>query len=292
MSKYRIKFFSDVCTSTTGKTELERAFFLNFNKNYGPDKEIYIVTGDDFTHVMIMNCGMPVLPPGFPKENVIGYAHEPLSFLNLSNAFVNYARENISKYFIGELHPALIFTGSPFIQDYGYLWHTVNPPMPVLPRNKIMSVAISKKNFAPGHKYRHQLVQRILKTELPIDIYGRGTAFYDKLGDPRIKGEFKSVEPYDGYKFHICIENFQTPKYISEKLTNCLLMGTTPIYWGATEVESVYPGCTIRLTGDLEADFRLLMDIFENPAKYQISIPDDVVRKTYNLFEHLDELYS
>ena len=80
-----------------------------------------------------------------------------------------------------------------------------------------MSILISEKLNAPGHKYRHILVQEILKTNLPINIYGRGCELYKNVNDIRIKGTFNKNEMYDDYMFHICIENFSTHRIISAR---------------------------------------------------------------------------
>jgi type I restriction-modification system DNA methylase subunit len=48
-------------------------------------------------------------------------------------------------------------------------------------KTKVMSIMISEKLNAPGHKYRHILVQEILKTNLPINIYGRGCELYKNV---------------------------------------------------------------------------------------------------------------
>ena len=55
---------------------------------------------------------------------------------------------------------------------------------------------VSRKNQAPGHIYRHYLVKEILKTNLPIDIWGNGCIYYKNIKDNRIKGDFKEIEPY------------------------------------------------------------------------------------------------
>jgi hypothetical protein len=36
--------------------------------------------------------------------------------------------------------------------------------------------------------------------------------------------------------FHICIEGFKNDHYYSEKLIDCLITKTIPIYWGHTEI--------------------------------------------------------
>jgi hypothetical protein len=173
-----------------------------------------ITINDDYTHAIIINTAMPVLK-NIPKENVIGLAFEPVQFLGLTQQFIEYAKKYIGKYLIGDrinLPPL-------FVEHYGYMWHIT--PLTYLPQKKnIMSIMISQKNSAKGHIYRHELVQKILSSNLPIDIYGRGCIYYNAIKDSRLKGTFENNEPYESYQFHICIENFRASHYFSEKITN------------------------------------------------------------------------
>ena len=104
MSKYRIRFFSSFCDSDNCKNVHERLCQVDLMDNYGPDKEIYITTGDDYTHAIIMNT-VVINDLKVPKERVVGLAFEPPEFLkrdsNFSH-FVEYARSYISKYFISK----------------------------------------------------------------------------------------------------------------------------------------------------------------------------------------------
>jgi len=253
---------------------------------------ITITTDDDYTHVIILNTAMPQLPANFPTENVLGLAHEPSPFLGLTEEFVAYARKYIGKYLIGDLQTATAL-GAPFAPYYGFLWHNPSPALFFYPfeKPKRMSMVVSQKNSAPGHKYRHQLLQKILQTNWPVDIYGRCVMYYNRLNDPRIKGTFEqgSDEPYRDYQFHICIENFCLPWYISEKLTNCFLYETTPIYFGAESADKLFPNMCLRLTGDIGKDMQLLQDILREPAKYQAHVRTDVeqAKKQMNVFEYL-----
>lgn len=292
MSKYRIKFYSDFCDSLHCKNVCEEICQVDLLDNYGPDKEIYITTDDDYTHVITWNTAMP---DGIkvPKKNVIGLAFEPL--INLKNVkfencqfmdFVTHVENNFSKYFIGSNEG---LPSNVFIQDYSFMPH-IAPPRIEFQKKNIMSIMISQKIYAMGHMYRHMLVDAILQTNLPIDIYGRGCVYHSE--DVRLKGEFSDKEPYESYDFHICIENNQTPAYVSEKYLNAILFGTTPIYWGATMIESFFPNVTISLSGDLEKDMDLLFDIVSDPMKYKKSISQEEMRPKMNLLKNLDKIFE
>jgi len=129
---------------------------------------------------------MPHIPSHIPKQNVIGFAFEPPKFLNITNEFVEYAKRNIGKYFIGDN----MELGEPFIERYSHMWY--NPPLKIEPvKNKVMSIMVSEKMGESGHLYRHALLNKILENDLPIDSYGRGCRDYMFMNDTRLKGELK-----------------------------------------------------------------------------------------------------
>jgi hypothetical protein len=281
--------------------------------NYGKDKQIFFTCDDDYTHVIIVNTAMPVLKD-IPKENVIGLAYEPPFFLGLSMDFIEYAQKYIGKYYIGNTFDL----PAPFTESNAYLIHTT--PLSYVPiKQNIMSIMVSKKSTAPGHKYRHFLVQRILSMKLPIDIYGNGCDCYKNLNindsklsmntnmnmlydksfsfllnnkiDSRIKGNFVDIEPYESYDFHIGIENFKTSHYFSEKIINPLLCSTTPVYWGCENITSYFPDNVIVLSGNIENDINIIQNILRNPSQYKCNIDADAIQNKMNLLQNLDKVF-
>jgi len=256
----KIRIFCDYDTD-----EGIKEVYINFNnilEDERYNKEYVFTTEEDYTHALILNTVMPKL--NIKKENVIGYAQEPLPYLNLSYEFVEYAKENINAYLIGDA------TGlpKPFIEHHGYMGHLPYPRTIREKKTKFCSIIFSKKYYLYGHKYRHMLVSAILKTNLPIDIYGRGTSLYNTMSDIRIKGEFKEAEPYEDYRYHIAIENIQHPDYMSEKIINPLLYETNVIYWGAKNINKILKKQPIHiLKGELEHDMNMIKVIYKMEEK-------------------------
>jgi len=293
----RIKIFSDFCDSATAKTNYERSCEAHKLKNYGPGKDIYLTTGQDYTHAIILNMAMPVLK-NLPKKNVLGLAFEPPVFLKLTPQFIQYAVKYIGKYYIGDKRHWLDENNilpNLFVEKYAYMWHIT--PLNYTPFKKnLMSIMVSNKGGAPGHKYRHSLVKHILANGFPIDIYGTGANLYKNMSmyknDVRIKGEFKELEPYEHYTFHICIENFSVNAYFSEKITNTLLCGTTPIYLGCTTILTYFPANVIVLTGKMVEDMTLLRDILLHPRKYTAKLNMPHIKQKLNLLANIKEHFA
>jgi len=287
----KIRCFSDFTTST-GIQEEYISKCLNSiapgSTNHYGEKQKYIFTDkDDYTHVFIFNKAMPNIAH-IPKQNVIGFAHEPLPFLQITPEFISYAQKHIQCYYLGD-NPGIL--PEPFHEGNGYL-SCYSPPLSVPSViKKFMSIMISQKISAPGHKYRHELVSAILKTNLPIDIYGRGCVYYQSIRDDRIKGGFQSTELYDGYTFTICIENFRSSHYFSEKIINPLNHMITPLYLGCYHIHQYFPEMYLELTGNVREDMIMIQNIHQNPEKYIRTISLEKVDNTINLIRNLPTFF-
>jgi hypothetical protein len=232
---------------------------------------------DDYTHAILVNTPMPKLT--IPKENVIGISFEPVQYLGLTHNFIAYAEQYIGKYLIGNK----LDLQRPFVEAFSYLTHMTPLKEKIQNKPKTMSIMISQKTNAPGHQYKHELVRLILKSNLPIDIYGRGCSSYTSV-DERIKGGFENQKVMlEDYKYHICIENFRTPHYFSEKIMDSLLSNTIPIYLGCENIEHYFPKQIIHLTGDAVKDYKLIKNICNTPDEYQHILDIDKVKHTISI---------
>ena len=278
---HKIKEFCPFANSTQCKEIYERINYASELEFYGKNKSIVITDEDDYTHAIIINTIMPQLK--IPKQHVIGLAFEPMQFLGLTTAFVNYAQKYIGKYYIGDKHNL----PEPFVEHFGYMWHS-RPPKAITDKPNLMSIVVSEKQFAPGHIYRHKLVEQIIRNNLPIDIYGRGS---NKYSYGRTKGGFDDAEPYESYLFSVCIENFQCNHYFSEKIITPLLHNCMPVYLGCKNIDKYFDNM-INLSGNIDNDILLLTEIIKNPESYYKPTYNQKNIKTVNLLENVVELYS
>jgi hypothetical protein len=280
----KIKIFCSFAPSNLCKEKFENSCNAKQINFYGKYKKYYFVEeNEDYTHAIIINTSMPELK--IPKENVIGLAFEPIYFLGLSDEFIKYAQKYIGKYFIGDKFDL----PEPFIENLGYLWF-YRPAKEIIMKSKLISIVVSEKKYAPGHIYRHNLVQTIIDMNLPIDIYGRGTKQYSAK-TKNIKGEFENTEPYKNYLFTISIENFTSNHYFSEKLMTPLMYNCMPIYFGCKNINQ-YIENIINLTGNLKLDLNLIYDIINYPQKYYRKTFTDKNTKTINLIENLHTIFT
>jgi len=88
----------------------------------------------------------------------------------------------------------------------------------------IASCIASSKSFLPGHRDRLEFVQKIKER---VDLYGRGIR--------EIPSKFDALK---NHAFSVAIENNTDSNdyYFTEKLTDCLITGTVPIYHGCPNI--------------------------------------------------------
>lgn len=93
---------------------------------------------------------------------------------------------------------------------------------------KLSCITSSKKDFA-GHKVRWEFINK-LKQKIEFDLFGWGVR--------------DLIDKWDGlapYRYSLVIENFSGPYYWSEKLADCFLARTVPIYYGCTNITDYFP---------------------------------------------------
>ena len=96
----------------------------------------------------------------------------------------------------------------------------------IYPKSKLVSAISSNKAIVPGHQVRLNFINAIRDK---VDLYGRG--FHD------IQNKLEGLKDY---MFSVAIENVVTENGFSEKIQDCFLTGTIPIYYGAPNIGEFY----------------------------------------------------
>jgi Glycosyltransferase family 10 (fucosyltransferase). len=106
-------------------------------------------------------------------------------------------------------------------------------------------------------------------------------------------------DKYDGihpYKYSIAIENYQCNDYWTEKITDCFLSRTMPIYWGASNISKYFPeksmiridpsdpGSALRKINDA-----LDADLYSKNFDY-IEEARELILEKYQFFPHMEYL--
>jgi hypothetical protein len=66
------------------------------------------------------------------------------------------------------------------------------------------------------------------------------------------------------YRFSIIIENSKTDNYFTEKLVDCFMVGTVPIYWGAPNIDKYFDTRGMIIVNSLEEIKEVVGKLNEN----------------------------
>jgi hypothetical protein len=94
-------------------------------------------------------------------------------------------------------------------------------------RDKLTSLIASEKQKRPGHKLRHEIINTLPKES--FEVLGRGYKPFVNKAD--------GLTPY---MYSIVIENCKEVDYFTEKIVDCFMCGTIPIYWGANNISDYF----------------------------------------------------
>jgi len=249
-----------------------------------------------FTEEPIVDCDYVVVLNYAPADTVVrcsprniwALMQEP--YLPDIFGWISNGHEQFTRVFI----PSDELSGSKYIPSQTCLpWYDydkissydnmIKLDIPRKPKN--ISLITSTKNSFPGHLRRLKLV-RYLQENKPfdVDLFGRGI-------NP-IENKWDAIAPY---KYSIAIENTKSSHYWTEKLADCFLAYTLPIYYGAEKLEEYFPAESfIRIDiEDIEGSIETIKEVLKNdiwedrlPA---IKAARELVLNKYQLFPFLAE---
>lgn len=118
----------------------------------------------------------------------------------------------------------------------GFLgWHVLQnwkslSNLPVPEKDKQMSCIASGLKQLKGHRLRLDFVNTIKKEFPEIDFFGKGSNY--------INDKMTGLLPY---RYNVAIENTSAPYYFTEKIGDCFLAWTVPVYYGCTNIGKYFP---------------------------------------------------
>ncbi|MDD5200103.1 MAG: glycosyltransferase family 10 [Terrimicrobiaceae bacterium] len=180
-------------------------------------------------YLMVLNHLPEKVTVDVPPENVWCLVQEPPEpiFRWLEKGFPYYQR---------------VFTqdtrlrGAKIVHSHGSLpWHVDKSydelrTMPRPEKMRSLSWITSNLGIHRGHRRRLRLLARLLEAGVPFDLFGRG---FSPLPD-----KWDGLAPY---RYAIAAENHICPEYWTEKIADCFLAWTMPIYFGATNIADSFP---------------------------------------------------
>jgi hypothetical protein len=153
-------------------------------------------------------------------------------------------------------------------------------------KSKLCSFILSNKQITSGHKLRHIIAGLIQQHSIKfIDIYGgqyrllpftTSIPFSPDHGHSHISN--KKIVALKDYMFSIVIENCKEDYYFTEKIIDCFLSGTVPIYYGCPSI-----GKFFNIKGILT---------FSNPKECFDTISVLTKEKYYNMLPFIKENFE
>jgi len=202
-------FAHDIFTSPNQNSE-----FMLWDRdisNFTPEEPIFFTNSSlifaDGNHKM--NIGLLLEPPSIEPQN---YKLAP-NLLDRFDRILTYEKNLL------EINEKFKFF------PHGGCW--IKPEdRKIYPKNKLISILASEKNFSSGHQLRHKVISEWVGE---LEVFGRG---------------YKSI-PYklpalQDFMFSFVIENCKIDYYFTEKLIDCLVTGTIPIYFGCPSIDKFF----------------------------------------------------
>jgi hypothetical protein len=281
----KIKFFSNYDTP--------EGLLKRFLSNYSVwDDELSFTLSEDYEFAVVFNQTADFI---MPSAKVITVIQEP----SWSPAHHNKKFLQGSDYLI--IHDPQLFEqklglklGGKVIQSPSYMFYddrvdkTFFHYASSTKKIRKLSMIVSYLNVPFGiYQKRTALLQKILDSDLDIDIYGRRLP----IRDPRYKGyieyKFSGLLPYE---YSIAIENSEEKNYLTEKFVDCILCNTIPIYYGAPNAAEIYDS---RYFKSIDLDSPAVIDdireIIAAPAPYS-TVNKAIYFNQFNLYKKLKEI--
>ena len=201
---------------------------------------VFSTYGQTFNFDLNQNCEIfiDVLPKNTKPKDIdirIFIAMEPDQISNLSNEIIR--RKNEFDYIFTFDEKILNNCENSVLFEFGTTW--IGTERYTFPEKKFsISMVCGHKETTKNHLLRKKIWYRQNEIKNPIDFYLSKFGGVENKNNNAVLGELK--DPMFNSMFHICIENVSQKYYFSEKLIDCFLCKTVPVYVGCQNVENYF----------------------------------------------------
>lgn len=252
------------------------------------EAKLELVTDHDYEYAIILNKCTNPQGISCPISNRIAFIQEPSWSPNWDRALPNYVRHIYSHMVF---NPKCVFTPAVMVSHLfpkpihigevqginGFIRNIVNAQVT---KTKKLSVVVSDLQYS----LRRNIVQKLLASDLPFEMFGRGW----NLSDPRYKGYVENKrDAILPFQYSICMENSEEFGYVSEKFSDAILCETVPLYVGSPNVDSWYGNCFHYIPIDSDNLIEWIKGIIERPPSVSFSQAKDFYFNINNPFQIL-----
>lgn len=227
-----ITFFCNWGESSKSLLERYKRQTPNNSGEWGNIKGISDYKKSDFYIVLDGINRSIVESKDFKHEKIIFIKREPK---HIDNGNVNFDLKNVFASFNYPPYKTGFLAATWWIEK-SYNDLIKNQPK----KTKLLSAILTNK-----YKVRTSYITNLAE-KIDLDVYGKwsfgnnNSFVVNKNYFGEIKSRCKS-KGLDDYKFSIAIENKKVNNYWTEKIADCFLCNTMPIYYGADNIENYFP---------------------------------------------------
>lgn len=145
----------------------------------------------------------------------------------------------------------------------------------------------SSKSFLPGHQTRLEFLANLQNSSLQFELFGRG---FKEIDD-----KFDGLE---SYKYSIAFENHFCDNYWTEKIADCFLAWTMPIYYGCPNIDNFFHPNSIIKIDPLKFEYSLqcIKDAIQekkwDSSLEYISEARELILKKYQIFPYFESIIN
>lgn len=150
-----------------------------------------------------------------------------------------------------------------------------------------ISVLVGFKAFTPGHKLRHELYQKQREFSLTIYRSNLGTQLGEILNNPLLPDNNK-INLFKEFQFSVVIENSQQTNYFTEKLIDCLITKTIPIYWGCPNISEYFDTTGWIIFNDID-DLKQKLSVLDESYYGRYT---EVINKNYGIAKLYTDIHT
>lgn len=152
-------------------------------------------------------------------------------------------------------------------------------------KTKIISTVTSNKIATKAQKRRVEVAKMLQQNIHDMDFYGRGFKPLDQNDYCKKEGLLK-------YKYSFACENCSVPNYFTEKIIDCILCWTKPIYWGCPNISKYLPkGSYISIDIFKNNIVDIIKEEIQKPVNYDIMREArELILNRYNIWPSIKKI--
>ena len=237
-----------------------------------------------FTLDPVNECDYVVILNSFPEDTVVTCPPEHVWAIMQEPPSSSYRKHLLRSGLFSRVYtPDVSLQGDKYIQSHGSIpWHVKKDydtlksgPLPV--KTRVLSWITSAQMLVKGHRRRMAFLHQ-LQRHTTFDLWGWGFT--------PIEDKWDGLAPY---RYALAVENHSGPFYWSEKLADCFLSWTMPIYYGCENLEAYFPAESfVRIDIQSPDAIRVIQEVIKSDLwlknREAIAYARELVLDKYQLF--------